>query len=1002
MRTKSVPAAMLLATVAGMAASQAAMAQTVFYSENFDSAVLNQLSGDPRVVGACGSTAPSFTHVPPAGWTVNNCGVPSYACRVGTPTCPPQNCGGCGNNEGVLEWEGWSFARKEFWFARFDNDIQNRDQFTLASGNVAVADPDEWDDRGNPDGNCGFYNTFMSSPAVNITSAAPGTLAFVFDSSWRPEGFDDADGTNNQTAIIRVYYTVGGVEQPAIEVLRWDSDNRNGPGPFFKADATNETVTLDESTLQVLPGATAARFEFGLVNAANDWWWAVDNLRMTGSVNGSPTTLFSEDFDSVTLLEPVHELPTGCGVTYCGEFTHTHDGPNGVTVTLSNPPTGGVPDFRGWSFMTRSFWSCAANNNPNGGPTQNGGGFLNSSGLVAVIDGDEFRDVTIGAEILDSTLSTPAINIAGRTNDIVVLSFDSSWRWEAPQAAYVTATFNDANATTIEVLNWQSDTNSLNFKADAVNERVALPIPVPAGATTVSFGYRYVGGNNWWWAVDNVTVFEGEAVVSVASINASTTVMSLAPDVNYAACNNPWSPTPPTGWTEIWDPCGACPSECGRPEWRGWSFASKDWWYQQVDNQERDQFTRASGYVAIADPDEWDDFTTGSAEFNAFMTTPSIPLAGNITSASLSFDSTWRAEGLDDTQSCRPGEGQTNNQTAIVKAIYTVGGNTQTVEVLHWDSDPNGVFFKPDNTNEAVSLDLATLAIPAGATAVKFEFSMTKARNDWWWAIDNVDLKINGSSNFSENFENVPDLQPAPTESAPVAQCFYYSTIASQGNGLTADNTGVTNCVGQTDFSGWTAWLTNAWARVGGGDRLEFTPATAFVSDFNASGCDGTAIFATSAYSIGSLNAGTVELSFNSSWGSEAGHVSSVEVSYDNGPWTSVLSWNPGNKPTTGDETVTVGLNNPEGASSLRVRFVDQDSGWWAIANVAITGVVGQPSCPADYNGDGFVDFFDFDDFVLCFEGGACPPGKSADFNNDGFADFFDFDDFVLAFESGC
>ncbi len=58
--------------------------------------------------------------------------------------------------------------------------------------------------------------------------------------------------------------------------------------------------------------------------------------------------------------------------------------------------------------------------------------------------------------------------------------------------------------------------------------------------------------------------------------------------------------------------------------------------------------------------------------------------------------------------------------------------------------------------------------------------------------------------------------------------------------------------------------------------------------------------------------------------------------------------------------------------------------------------------CAADFNGDGFVDFFDFDDFVICFEGGACPPGQSADFNGDGFADFFDYDDFVAAFETGC
>ncbi len=58
--------------------------------------------------------------------------------------------------------------------------------------------------------------------------------------------------------------------------------------------------------------------------------------------------------------------------------------------------------------------------------------------------------------------------------------------------------------------------------------------------------------------------------------------------------------------------------------------------------------------------------------------------------------------------------------------------------------------------------------------------------------------------------------------------------------------------------------------------------------------------------------------------------------------------------------------------------------------------------CAADFNGDGFLDFFDFDDFVSCFEGLGCPPGKDADFNGDGFADFFDYDDFVAAFEAGC
>ncbi len=60
------------------------------------------------------------------------------------------------------------------------------------------------------------------------------------------------------------------------------------------------------------------------------------------------------------------------------------------------------------------------------------------------------------------------------------------------------------------------------------------------------------------------------------------------------------------------------------------------------------------------------------------------------------------------------------------------------------------------------------------------------------------------------------------------------------------------------------------------------------------------------------------------------------------------------------------------------------------------------PPCPADFDQDGFVDFFDFDAFVACFEGDPCPPGSSADFDQDGFVDFFDFDAFVTAFEAGC
>ncbi|QOI99887.1 MAG: hypothetical protein HRU70_05075 [Phycisphaeraceae bacterium] len=58
--------------------------------------------------------------------------------------------------------------------------------------------------------------------------------------------------------------------------------------------------------------------------------------------------------------------------------------------------------------------------------------------------------------------------------------------------------------------------------------------------------------------------------------------------------------------------------------------------------------------------------------------------------------------------------------------------------------------------------------------------------------------------------------------------------------------------------------------------------------------------------------------------------------------------------------------------------------------------------CAADFNDDNFLDFFDLDAFVACFEFGECPPGKSADVNGDGFLDFFDLDAYIEAFEAGC
>ncbi len=55
-------------------------------------------------------------------------------------------------------------------------------------------------------------------------------------------------------------------------------------------------------------------------------------------------------------------------------------------------------------------------------------------------------------------------------------------------------------------------------------------------------------------------------------------------------------------------------------------------------------------------------------------------------------------------------------------------------------------------------------------------------------------------------------------------------------------------------------------------------------------------------------------------------------------------------------------------------------------------------SCPADFDGDGFVTGVDFDLFVTAFESG----DTRSDFDHDGFITGVDFDLYVQAFEAGC
>lgn len=171
-------------------------------------------------------------------------------------------------NNGVQEWEGWSFINPAFFtFA----GTSGREEFTKATGVFAVADPDQWEDLGNPE-DTALFDASVLTPVVDITGIPAGQLGIFFDSSWRPSG--------DQKAFLTVSYDNG----TPVELLHWESASAS---PFFKARSTNESIGL---LLDNPAGATSAKFAFRVSDGGDDYWWGIDNV-VVGQVVPEPASV---------------------------------------------------------------------------------------------------------------------------------------------------------------------------------------------------------------------------------------------------------------------------------------------------------------------------------------------------------------------------------------------------------------------------------------------------------------------------------------------------------------------------------------------------------------------------------------------------------------------------------------------------------------------------------------------------------------------------------------
>ncbi|MBT2488075.1 alkaline phosphatase family protein [Streptomyces sp. ISL-96] len=200
-------------------------------------------------------------------------------------------------------------------------------------------------------------------------------------------------------------------------------------------------------------------------------------------LDGKPIQERSTDpFDALhsSLSARVDETGIPAGVL---GFTHT--APSGWSVINNAMGTGGMTEWRGWSFATDEFWSRTQRD-------QSRELNVRSRGVFAVADSDEWADKAFSGTY-DSTLVTPAYAVGGKAT--VKLDFTTFYRQEGSQSAQILASWNGGTPVAVR-----------SYTSDVISQPQSLTLNVPSGATSVSFRFRYTGSNNWYWTIDGVKI----------------------------------------------------------------------------------------------------------------------------------------------------------------------------------------------------------------------------------------------------------------------------------------------------------------------------------------------------------------------------------------------------------------------------------------------------------------------------------------------------------------
>lgn len=203
-------------------------------------------------------------------------------------------------------------------------------------------------------------------------------------------------------------------------------------------------------------------------------------------------------------------------------------------------------------------------------------------------------------------------------------------------------------------------------------------------------------------------VLDGQPLATVSTDPFDTKVGSLQARVDETGIPAGvlgWTKSMPTGWSVDNSGMGTG----GMTEWRGWSLATDAFWTKTDPGQQRESNVRERGVFAVADSDEWSD-KTRTGLFTSSLISQPYTVSGK-SSVTLSFGSHYRKEG---------------SETASVQVSFD-GGAYSTLFTYTGDT--------------IAKVESRSITVPAGATSMRVAYKLANGDNNWYWAIDNPQVK---------------------------------------------------------------------------------------------------------------------------------------------------------------------------------------------------------------------------------------------------------------------